>query len=217
MPTAIIGVGSIGKAVASELVAGGEKVVLAANTQAKADALAGELGSSASAATVTGAVEQADTVIFAVWPDAMKELVQQLGSALEGKVVIDPSNPIAVSADGQYSRTLPDDVTAVSVIAAMLPPGAHLAKAFGTLSADALASSANRTPDRVALIYLTDDEAADAVVQRLISAAGFDPVTAGGLDQAGRVEMFGDLHQFGGLNGALLTLEEARAAIAASR
>jgi hypothetical protein len=39
---------------------------------------------------------------------------------------------------------------------------------------------------------------------------GFPPVKAGGLDQAIRIEMLGDLHDFGGLNGRLLTVGQAR-------
>ena len=46
-------------------------------------------------------------------------------------------------------------------------------------------------------------------------AAGFDPLKAGGVADAGRIEMpGGDLHQ-AGLNGALLDLGEARAAVGA--
>jgi len=216
MSTAIIGVGNIGKALATHLVAAGEDVILAASTHAKAENLADELGGSTSAATVADAIEQADSVIFAVWLDVMKELIRQHGSALDGKVAIDPSNPIAAGADGQYSRTLPDDVSAASTIAELLPRGARLVKAFGTLGADALADNANRSPDRAVLFYATDDETADGVVQRLISAAGFEPVKVGGLDSAVRIEMFGDLHQFGGLNGELLNAEQARAAVAGS-
>src|SRR6266481_782002 len=44
-----------------------------------------------------------------------------------------------------------------------------------------------------------------------------DPLKAGGIADAGRIEMpGGDLHQ-AGLNGALLDLDEARAAVAADR
>jgi predicted dinucleotide-binding enzyme len=213
MATAIIGVGSIGKAVATNLVAGGEDVLLAARTQAKAELLAEQLGGSASATSVTQAVGQADTVLFAVWLDATKELIQQFGPALDGKVVIDPSNPVAAGADGQFSRTLPEGVSGASVIAGLLPPESHLAKAFGTLGADALADGANRSPERAVLFYATNDDTADSVVRRLIAASGFDAVKIGGLDQAIRIEMFGDLHQFGGLNGKLLSLDEAKAVI----
>ena len=64
---------------------------------------------------------------------------------------------------------------------------------------------------RSTLFYATDDDTAASTVERLISAAGFDPVKAGGVREAIRIEMFGDLHQFGGLNGRLVTAEEAQA------
>src|SRR5437899_3110822 len=120
---------------------------------------------------------------------------------LENKVVNAPSNPIGFDESGQVVRTLPDGQSSGSVVAALLPAGAHYVKAFGTLSADALATGANRGPRRAVLFYATDDDAAATTVERLISAAGFDPLKAGGIADAGRIEApGGDLHQFG-LNG----------------
>jgi predicted dinucleotide-binding enzyme len=216
MSTAIIGVGNIGKAAATHLTHGGEPVVLAAEHRSNAERLAHELGTLASSADVADAIEQADAVIFAVSFDAIKELVRQYETRLTGKVVIDPSNPAAMGADGQFSRTLPDGVSAGSVIAGLLPPGAHFAKALGTLAATTLADAANRSPERAVLFYATDDETAAGTVERLVSAAGFDPVKVGGVDQAIRIEMFGDLHEFGGLNGRLVTVTEAETLLAAT-
>ena len=213
MSTAIIGVGNIGKAVATHLTEGGQAIVLAAGTPSEAEQLARELGPSASAADVAGAIDQADAVIFAVWLNVLEDLVRQNATHLSGKVVIDPSNPVAMDANGQFSRTLPDGVSAGSVIAGLLPPGAHYVKAFGTVGAEKLAEAANRSPDRAVLFYATDDDVAASTAERLISAAGFAPVKAGGLDQAIRIEMLGDLHDFGGLNGKLLTVAQARALI----
>jgi predicted dinucleotide-binding enzyme len=89
-------------------------------------------------------------------------------------------------------------------------------KAFGSLGADSLASAANREPRRAVLLYATDDDTAAAAIERLISAAGFDPLKGGGVADAGRIEVpGGDLHQNGGLNGRLLDLDRARAAVAA--
>jgi len=214
MSTAIIGVGNIGKAVATHLTDGGEPVVLAAGTPGEAEQLARDLGPSASAAGVADAIDQADAVIFAVWFTVLEDLVRQNATHLSGKVVIDPSNPVAMDADGQFSRTLPDGVSAGSVIAGLLPPGAHYVKAFGTVAAEKLASSANRSRDRAVLFYATDDDVAASTAERLISAAGFAAVRAGGLDQAIQIEMFGDLHDFGGLNGKLLTVRQARELLA---
>ncbi|MBV9310386.1 MAG: NAD(P)-binding domain-containing protein [Solirubrobacterales bacterium] len=216
MATAIIGIGNIGKAVATHLTEGGETVVLAASDEAKAQRRAEDLGQGASAASVADAIDQADAVIFAVWLDVTKELIADHGARLAGKVVIDPSNPITVAADGTYPRTLPDGVSSASVVNDLLPEGAHFVKAFGALSADALADSANRTPERAVLFYATDDDLAAATAERLISSAGFDPVKVGGLDQAIRIEMFGDLHQFGGLDGKLVTVAEAQALLSES-
>jgi predicted dinucleotide-binding enzyme len=214
MSTAIIGVGNIGGAVARHLVAGGESVVVAARDESQAKALADELGPNARAASVNDALTGTDAVVLALWLDDMREVIPQEARLLEGKVVVDPSNPIRFDATGQSFRTLPDDQSSGSVVASLLPAGAHYVKAFGTLGADALAGSANREPRRAVLFYATDDDTAAATVERLIRAAGFDPLKVGGVADAGRIETpGGDLHQFG-LNGEIVDLEQARAALA---
>jgi predicted dinucleotide-binding enzyme len=216
MATAIVGTGNIGGTLARDLVRGGEPVVLAAKDEANAATLAQELGDLARAASVEEAIAEADIVVFAVWLDTIKELISKDADLLEGKVVVDPSNPIGVDEKGEMTRTLPDDQSAGSVVAAMLPTDAHYVKAFGTLGANSLASAANRDPRRAVLFYATDDDAAAAAIERLISAAGFDPLKVGGVGDAGRMEVpGGDLHQNSGLNGQVLDLDQAQAAVAA--
>jgi len=214
MTTAIIGVGNIGSGVARHLVAGGEPVVLAAEDEPNAEALADELGPLARAASVEDAIADGDAVVLALWLDTIKELIPQHARLLEGKVVIDPTNPIGFDESGQPIRTLPEGQSAGSVVAALLPAGAHYVKAFGTLGADALAAGAHREPRRAVLFYATDDDTAATTIERLVRAAGFDPLKAGGVADAGRIEApGGDLHQFG-LNGQLVDLDQARAAVA---
>jgi predicted dinucleotide-binding enzyme len=215
MTTAIIGVGNIGTSVARELVVGGERVVLAARDESHATALANELGELASATSVERAMTDGDVVVFAVWLDTLKELIAQHADLLGGKVVVDPSNPVAQDGKGGVARTLPDGQSSGSVVAGLLPAGAHFVKAFGTLGAESLASEANRNP-RAVLFYATDDDQAAAAIERLILAAGFDPVKAGGVDAAVRIETSGALHQFGGLNGKVVDAGEARNALAAA-
>ncbi len=211
--TAIIGVGNIGGALARHLVAGGESVVLTAKHNSGPKALASELGPLARAASVDEAIAGADAVVLALWLETIKELVPQHARLLDGKVVIDPSNPIGFDERGQITRTLPDGQSSGAVVAALLPASAHYVKAFGTLSAAALASAANRVPRRAVLFYATDDDAAATTIERLIRAAGFEPLKAGGVADAGRLEVpGGDLHEGGGLSGQLVDLDEARAA-----
>src|SRR5689334_11883634 len=94
MTTAIIGVGNIGSAVARHLVDGGEPVVLAARDESNAEAIAGNLGPPARAASVEDAITAGDAVVLAIWLDTIKELIPQHAKLLAGKVVVDPSNPI---------------------------------------------------------------------------------------------------------------------------
>jgi 8-hydroxy-5-deazaflavin:NADPH oxidoreductase len=213
MTTAVIGTGNIGGQVARHLVSGGEHVVLAAHDASHAAALADELGPLASAAPVRQAIEEADAVVLALWLDTTKELIAENADVLHGKVVVDPSNPVKADGNGGMARTLPDGESAGSVVAGLLPGDAHFVKAFGSLGAEALASSANREPRRAVLFYATDDERAAETAERIIATAGFDPVKAGGVSDAIRIEVFGDLHQFGGLNGSVVDVDEARAAV----
>jgi predicted dinucleotide-binding enzyme len=165
---------------------------------------------------VEDAIMGADIVVLALWLDAIKEVIAKNARLLGDKVVVDPSNPLGFDENGQMTRTLPEDQSSGSVVAGLLPTDAHYVKAFGTLAADALASAANRQPRRAVLFYATDDDAAATSIERLIRTAGFEPLKAGGVADAGRIEMpGGDLHQ-AGLNGALLDLDEARVKVAAT-
>ncbi len=96
MTTAIIGIGNIGGPLARHLISGGEPVVLAAKDEANADALAQELGELARAASVEEAIAEADAVVLALWLDTIKELIAKNKDLVEGKVVVDPSNPVGV-------------------------------------------------------------------------------------------------------------------------
>ena len=207
MTTAIIGVGNLGGTVARHLVAGDELVVLAAADEVHAKVLADELGANASAASVEDAIAGADVVVLATWLDQTKELLPGLTRLLENKVVVDPSNPIGFE-NGQMIRTLPEGQSSGSVVAGLLPASAHYVKAFGTLGADHLATSAHREP-HVVLFYATDDDTAETTAQRLIRAAGFDPLKVGGVSEAGRIE-----GPDGELQGRILDLDDARATIA---
>ncbi len=208
MTTAIIGVGNLGSTVARHLVAGDEVVVLAAANEEHAKALADELGPNASAASVEDAITGADVVVLATWLDQTRELVPTQTRLLENKIVVDPSNPIGFGENGQLIRTLPEGESSGSVVAGLLPASAHYVKAFGSLGADQLATGANHEP-RTVLFYATDDDAAEATAQRLIRAAGFEPLKVGGVSDAGRIE-----GPDGELQGRIFDLDEARATIA---
>ena len=212
MTTAIIGLGNIGKQVALNLIAGGQHVIVADRGPTKAEEFAKESGGRARALAVAAAIDEADIIVFAVYFDATKGLLAQHRNRLARKIVVDPSNPIAPDGSGGFKKLIPQDQSSGQILASLLPPGAKLVKAFGTLAAPSLQTGARRSPEPNVLFYASDDQAAGDAVAELIRASGFAPVRIGGLDQSIRIEVFGDLHEFGKL-GRLVTATEASALI----
>ena len=209
---AIIGTGNIGGTLAADLAAGGQDFVLAGRDEQAARKIAAGLGGHAEAVSVDEAVDRARVLVPAVWLDDFEQFIARYRDLLAGKVIIDPTNPVGPDGAGGYRKVIDEQESSGQLLAGLLPAGAHLVKAFGTLSAGSLAAASRREPDRAVLFYAADDDTAGDLVAGLIRAAGFDPVRAGGLDQAIRLEMFGDLHEYGAL-GRVVTRTEALKAL----
>ena len=75
MKTAIIGLGNIGSRAASNLVAGGENVIIAARDLAKAQAFAKKVGSKVEAMSIEDALKKVDVLILGIWFETIKEFV----------------------------------------------------------------------------------------------------------------------------------------------
>ena len=212
MKTAIIGLGNIGKQVATNLVSGGQEVIVADHGAAKAQAFAKDCAGKARAVSVAAAVDEAEILVFAVYFDAIKSLFAEFRDKLAGKIIVDPSNPIAPDGSGGFKKTIPADQSSGLILAGLLPPGAKLVKAFGTLTAASLKSGARQSPDPNVLFYASDDRDAGNAVAELIRTSGFAPVRVGGIKDSIRIEAFGDLHELGKL-GKLVTAREAAALV----
>ena len=139
-------------------------------------------------------MQGADAVVLALRFTVLKGVIDEIADLLTGKLVVVPSNPLTIDAQGNVSRVLPEGQSSGEVVAGWLPAGARLAMAFGTMSADLFESAGNRSPELAVLFYVTGDDRAGQEVERLIRTAGFEPVKAGGIEQSGRLEVGGDLH-----------------------
>jgi 8-hydroxy-5-deazaflavin:NADPH oxidoreductase len=195
MTTAIIGTGGIGSAIARQLASGGETLRLSSADTKSARTLAAEIGRAAAvAADNRDALRGADSAILALRFTALKSVIGEIAESLAGKVVVVPSNPVGLDAHGDVTRLLPEGQSSGEVVAGWLPSGARLSMAFGTMSAGLFQSASNRSPEPAVLFYATDDDRAGEEVERLIRTTGFEPVKIGGIDQSGRLEVGGDLH-----------------------
>jgi len=209
---AIIGTGNIGSRLAANFAAGGQDFLLAGRDQEAARKIASDLDGHAEVVSVDEAVDRADVLVIAVWLDDFRQFIARYGERLAGKVIVDPTNPVGPDDTGTYRKLIGEQESSGQILAGLLPAGTRLVKAFGTLSAPTLSAAAWREPERAVQFYAADDDAAGNLVADLIRADGYEPVRVGGLDQSIRIEMFGDLHEYGAL-GRVVTKSEALAAI----
>jgi hypothetical protein len=209
---AIIGTGNIGSRLAADFAAGDRDFLLAGRDADAALKIAASAGGHAEVVSVDEAVRRAGVLVIAVWLDDFKQLIAQYGEQLAGKVIVDPTNPVGPDGKGGFQKIIGERDSSGQILAGLLPAGARLVKAFGTLSAGSLAAAARQEPERAVLFYAADDDAAGEQVAELIRTAGYEPVRVGGLDQSIRIEMFGDLHEYGAL-GRVVTRTEALKAL----
>ncbi len=125
--------------------------------------------------TVSETAAFGDVVVLAVPAVASKEVLAAAGS-LEGKILIDATNPF-----GEGAATNTDVVQAAR--------GARVVKGFNALFAATYGGLAGA--DRpVSLVYCGDDAEAKETVAELIKGVGLEPVDVGGLDLASNLEAF---------------------------
>lgn len=208
MTTAVVGTGGLGSVIARQLGSGGEVLHLASADRESAEKLAADIGRGTTA-TVDNhdALDGADAVILALRFGVVKNVIDEIADVVGEKVVIVPSNPVGVDAQGKVYRLLPDGQSSGEVVSGWLPTGTHLAMTFGTMTAELFESSSNRSPDLAVLFYVNNDDVAQREVERLIRTAGFEPFRIGGVEESTRLELGGDLHD------VIVSLEEARSLI----
>ncbi len=206
---AVIGLGNIGTALATNLVKGKRGIIVADRNIQKANEFSNKSGTLAGSLEISNAIKEADIIVFAVWFDVLKNLLRQYSAELKGKIIIDPSNPIAPDEKGGFKKIIAENESAGIILHSLVPEDAKLVKAFGTLGVTTLAATAFQKPEPAVLFYATDEKGVISDMEQLIRDSGFEPVHIGGLDQSIRIEVFGDLHEFGAL-GKTVTLKESK-------
>jgi predicted dinucleotide-binding enzyme len=169
MKISIIGKGNVGSALARRFGEAGHAVTVA--------------DSSTAPDQVAAQVAEADVTVLAVPFPAVAQFDGTVKTALDGKIVIDVTNPLA----GDFmSLTLGHTTSAGEENAAALP-GAKVIKAFSTVFAGNMAQP-NLGGDTLFLPVAGDDEAAKKTVLDLGMQLGFDAVDAGPLVNARYLE-----------------------------
>lgn len=178
----IIGSGGMAAAIGGRIAKAGYAVEVISRNPAKAQALADQLAAGAYTGTY-GAAPTGDIIILAVPYASAAAVVAEYGDALDGKVIIDISNPISPDA----TRLLtPHGSSAAQEIAKSAPASAHVVKAFNTLFGHVLARGGS-----LDAFIAADDPAAKAQVSTFIARLGLRPLDVGGLHMAQTLEAAG--------------------------
>jgi predicted dinucleotide-binding enzyme len=184
----IIGTGNMASALAGRALAGGNAVEIVGRDPVKAKELATALGG-ATVGTV-GTAPDGDIVILAVPYASAAAVIGQYGDALDGKVVVDITNPITPDFTGFLT---PEGTSGAQEIAKAAPTGAHVVKAFNTLPSDILAASPAKGHP-LDVFIAGDDAQAKAGVSEFIKSLGLRPLDTGQLPMARALENATLLH-----------------------
>ena len=188
MDITIIGTGNMARGIAARAFDGGHGVTLLGTEQAKARALATELPGDVATGQIGDPLD-GDVVVLAVWYQAVPDVLARYGDQLDGKIVIDITNP--VDPDTYAPLTVAAGSVAQEIAGAV--PGAKVVKAFNTTFAGTLVEgSVAGTP--LDVFVAGDDDGAKGVVAQLATDGGLRAIDVGPLALAHQLEGAGYLN-----------------------
>lgn len=184
MKIAVIGAGNVGSTLGAALAAKGHEIYFAVRDPGaqKYRELAENIGDRARPSAIGEAVEEAEVVILATPWRATQEAVREAGD-LEGKIVIDCTNPLRSDLSG---LEVGGDASGAEMVARWAR-GAKVYKAFNQTGFNIMADPVVERKRSVMLVC-GDDEAAKPKVMRLVEDVGFEAIDFGRLEGARLLE-----------------------------
>lgn len=204
MRVAVLGTGMVGQAVAGRFDELGHEVYVgtrdpvATMIRTEPDHLGNqpfptwhELHPDARLATYADAAAAAELVVNATPGTASMEVLEAAGAEnLDGKVLIDISNPLVFTPDGPPTLFVKDDDSLGEQIQRAFP-GARVVKTLNTVNAALMAHPAMLADGDHSIFVSGDDPAAKALVTEVLTSFGHtDVIDLGDLSSARGVEMY---------------------------
>jgi len=188
MRIAVIGTGHVGGALGTGWARAGHEVSFGARNPKCADAeqLLARSGSKAKIASIADSIAKAEIVVLAIPWGAVTDTLQAIAPALSGKILIDCTNPAGKWPEMDHSAGSGGEQVAT------LAPGAKVVKCFNTTGYENM-QNPQYGDGAVTMCYAGDDAEAKRVVHGLAKDLGFDPVDAGGMQQAHTLEILASL------------------------
>lgn len=182
----IIGSGHMAHGLAVRLLQGRNDVHILGRNDTQIRELVEALGPGASGAYI-GSPLTSDVVVLAVPHSSTREIVLEYAGGLDGKVVVDISNPVDFSTMDRL--TTPPGTSAAEETAALLEGRADVVKAFNTTFAKTLVAGtvAGQPLD---VFVAGNSESAKLKLTEIIARSGMRPIDTGPLHWARQLESF---------------------------
>lgn len=184
----VIGSGVVGQVLADGFLRHGHEVMRGSRDPAKLEAWRKGAGAGASTGGVEQAARQGDIVVLAVKGVAAEAAVALCGTGLDGKVVIDATNPIAAAPPQngvlKFFTTLDDSLMERLQRAA---PKARFVKAFSCVG-NALMVNPDFGGQKPTMFIAGNDAGAKAEVRGILDRFGWETEDLGGAEAARAIE-----------------------------
>ncbi len=192
MNVTIIGAGNMGRGIGTRLVSGGHNVTYMDRKPEKAQALAQQVSSKArKGAKVTGLALgtpiKDEIVVLAIPYGATSEVIENLGKNIDGKIIVDITNPLNASYSG---LAVAPGTSAAEEIAKKLPADTVVLKAFNTTFAKTL-DEGEVDGQKLDVFIAGDAEEPKEKVSKLVEDGGLRAIDAGALERARQLEAMG--------------------------
>jgi 8-hydroxy-5-deazaflavin:NADPH oxidoreductase len=205
MRIGIIGAGKVGGGLGKLWARAGHQVFFSSRHPDRLKVLVEYAGPGAYSGNVADAAHFGDVILFSPNFWSVDDALEVAGP-LEGKTVVDVTNPLEWNPNGRMVRSLSRSTTAGEELAKKLP-NAQVVKAFSTIPASFIPHAFFRPGklQRLVVFYCGDRPLSKVAVDRLISDSGFVGLDAGPLRLASELEAPRRLYRAG-----LIGIMEAR-------
>lgn len=180
----MIGAGNVGGNLGARLSTSGFPVKFGLKSDKERGTVLGKCAKDATTGTPEEAAAFGDVIFLAVPGSVAVEVARLLANQLEGKVVVDCNNPLTWK-DGPIWNPPPEGSLAAAI--AKVAPGARVVKAFNTFGAEHHGNP-NVTGSPANVFLAGDDADAKKKLSEIATQAGFRPIDAGPLRNAGVLE-----------------------------
>jgi predicted dinucleotide-binding enzyme len=176
----IVGSGHIGGTLGILFAKAGYEVIYSSRHPDTLKDLVRTAGPKACAGTIAEAIAFGDVIVLSLPLKALPELNAKTKAALEGKIVIDTSNPYP-ERDGVIAEEARKEPGGMGAFVARVLPGARIVRAFNSVYFEDLKRTVNKKGEKIGIPIASDDEEGLKAAVELVERAGLDPVVVGGL------------------------------------